>query len=196
MFWTSLVCLHEPVIQANGRLTFEARKSAMLHSEPAFALGLPTVWSLWGNLGMARCQEMSILPAGYNPQRKASSASSSGALGFTRFHCVWSVVGWLIVCQDGFPPRWRLSPTNWPIQSDHLLIADYDDTAFEAGTLTCTFLMFGTALIQWNLYLSRVFGCKTRKNQHCALFAQAKQQGGGTHYYCTGSSEGNSTRFL
>ena len=23
MFWTSLVCLHEPVIQANGRLTFE-----------------------------------------------------------------------------------------------------------------------------------------------------------------------------
>jgi hypothetical protein len=37
-------------------------------------------------------------------------------------------------------PRWRLSPTNWPIQSDHLSIADYDDTAFRAGTLTCTFL--------------------------------------------------------
>jgi hypothetical protein len=35
-------------------------------------------------------------------------------------------------------PRWRLSPTNWPIQSDHLLIADYDN--FWAGTLTCTFL--------------------------------------------------------
>ena len=28
---------------------------------------------------------------------------------------------------------------DWPIQSDHL-IADYDDTAFRAGTLTCTFL--------------------------------------------------------
>ena len=37
-------------------------------------------------------------------------------------------------------PRWRLSPTNWPIQSDHLSIADYDDSAFGTGTLTCTFL--------------------------------------------------------
>ncbi len=36
----------------------------------------------------------------------------------------------------GSVPRWRLSPTNWPIQS----IADYDDTAFGAETLTCTFL--------------------------------------------------------
>ena len=25
-----------------------------LHSEPATTLGLPTVWSLWGNLGMAK----------------------------------------------------------------------------------------------------------------------------------------------
>ena len=33
-------------------------------------------------------------------------------------------------------PRWRLSPTKWSIQSDHLSIADYDDTAFGAGTLT------------------------------------------------------------
>ena len=37
-------------------------------------------------------------------------------------------------------PRWRLSPTNWPIQSDHLSLADYDDTAFGSGTLTCSFL--------------------------------------------------------
>ena len=37
-------------------------------------------------------------------------------------------------------PRWRLSPTNWPIQSDYLSITDYDDTAFGVGTLTCTFL--------------------------------------------------------
>ena len=32
-------------------------------------------------------------------------------------------------------PRWQLS-LSWPIQSDHLLIADCDDTAFGAGTLT------------------------------------------------------------
>ena len=32
-------------------------------------------------------------------------------------------------------PRWRLS-LSWPIQSDHLLIADCDDTAFGAGILT------------------------------------------------------------
>ena len=32
-------------------------------------------------------------------------------------------------------PRWGLS-LSWPIQSDHLLIVDCDDTAFRAGTLT------------------------------------------------------------
>ena len=32
-------------------------------------------------------------------------------------------------------PRWQLS-LSWPIQSDHLSIADCDDTTFEAGTLT------------------------------------------------------------
>jgi hypothetical protein len=52
---------------------------ASLHSEPASALSLPTVWSLWGNPGMARCWEMSILPAGYIPQCKVPSASSSGS---------------------------------------------------------------------------------------------------------------------
>ena len=55
---------------------------ASLHSEPASALGLPTVWSLWGNPGMTRCWEMSTLPTGYIPQRKVTSASSSGSLGF------------------------------------------------------------------------------------------------------------------
>ena len=48
-----------PVIQANGRLTFEddLRSGGLLclHSEPASALSLPTVWSLLGNPGMARC---------------------------------------------------------------------------------------------------------------------------------------------
>jgi hypothetical protein len=32
-------------------------------------------------------------------------------------------------------PRWQLS-LSLPIQSDHLVIADSDDTAFGAGTLT------------------------------------------------------------
>ena len=56
--------------------------------------------SLWGNLGMAMCQEMSTLPAGYIPQRKVKSVSSSGSL-YVCSLCVWSVVGWLIVYQDG-----------------------------------------------------------------------------------------------
>jgi predicted protein tyrosine phosphatase len=36
-------------------------------------------------------------------------------------------------------PRWQLSLSG-PIQSDHLLIAVCDDTAFGAGTLLSTFL--------------------------------------------------------
>ena len=45
---------------------------------------------------------MSTLHAGYIPQHKVTSASSSGSLGFImNFHCVWSVAGWLIVYQDG-----------------------------------------------------------------------------------------------
>ena len=86
-----------------------------VHSEPASALGLPTVWSQLGNLGMARFQEMLSLSAGYIPQRKVTSESSSGSLGF-------------IVCvkccrMADSVPRWRLS-LSWPIQSDHLLIAN------------------------------------------------------------------------
>ena len=36
----------------------------------------------WGNLGLAKCQEMANLPVGYVPKRKVPSASSSGSLGF------------------------------------------------------------------------------------------------------------------
>ena len=79
---------------------------------PASALSLPTVWSLWGSLGMARCWEMSTLPAGY-------MSDIGKQQWITGFHCVWSVVGWLIVCI----PRWQLSLSR-PIQSDQLLIAD------------------------------------------------------------------------
>ena len=74
----------------------------MLHySEPVSALGLLTVWSLRGNPGMAsRCQE--TLPAKYIPQHKMTLASSSGS----GFHCVWNVVGWLIVYQDLYPSQY------------------------------------------------------------------------------------------
>ena len=89
---------------------------ASLHSEPASALSLPTVWSLWGNPGMARCWEMSTLPAGYILQRKVTSASSSGSLG--------SIVCVKCCRMVDSVPRWWLS-LSWPIQSDHLLIADW-----------------------------------------------------------------------
>jgi hypothetical protein len=89
---------------------------ASLHSEPASALGLLTVWSLWGNPGMARCWEMSTLPAGYIPQAK--------------WH-LWAAVGdWVfIVCVKcctmvDSVPRW-LRSLSWPMQSDHLSIADW-----------------------------------------------------------------------
>ena len=59
-----------------------------LELKPASALSLPTVWSTWGNPGVARCREMATLPAGYIPQRKLPSASSSGSL----FHCVCEVL--------------------------------------------------------------------------------------------------------
>ena len=65
---TQLGSVSGPVIQANGRLTFEddLRSGGLLyfiHSEPASALSLPTVWLLWGNPGVAKCEEMATLPA-------------------------------------------------------------------------------------------------------------------------------------
>ena len=57
-----------------------------------------------------------VLPAGYIPQGKVTFATKSGSLGF-------------IVCVKcrrmvDSVPRWQLS-LSWPIQSDHLLIADW-----------------------------------------------------------------------
>ena len=71
-----LVGLHRPIIQAIGRLPFEV--NAMLH----YTVNQPPLWFLWGNPGMARCQEMPTLLAGYIPQRKVTSARSTGSLGF------------------------------------------------------------------------------------------------------------------
>ena len=89
---------------------------ASLHSEPVSSLGLPTVWSLWENLGIARYRDMSTLPAGYISKHKVTSASSSGSLGFIVCVKCWRMVDSL--------PRWQLA-LSWPIQSDHLLIADW-----------------------------------------------------------------------
>ena len=47
-----------------------------LHSEPGSALSLPTVWSTWGNPGVARCWEMATLPA--IPQHKVPGVSCMG----------------------------------------------------------------------------------------------------------------------
>ena len=70
-------------------------------------------------------QEMSTLPAGYIPQCKVTLASRSGLLG-------------LIVCVKcsrmvDSVPRWQIS-LSWPIQSDHLSIADQMIPLFRAGT--------------------------------------------------------------
>jgi hypothetical protein len=77
-------------------------------------MSLPTIWSLWGNPGVARCQEMATLPAGYIPQRKVPSASSSGSLDFIM--CV--KCGRMV---DSVPIRHTISIL-LPIQSDHLLM--------------------------------------------------------------------------
>ena len=109
---------------------------ASLHIEPASALGLLTVWSLWRNLGMARCQDMSTLPAGYILHCKVTSASSSGSLGFIvsvkRCRMVDSV------------PRWQLS-LSWPTQSDHLAIGWYCQYIPENQVLVRSWL--------WKIYI-------------------------------------------
>ena len=81
---------------------------ASLHSEPASALGLPTVWSLWGNLGMARCQEMSICLQDTSRSAKWHRQAAVGHLVSLCVKCCRMV--------DSVP-RWRLSLSG-PVQSD------------------------------------------------------------------------------
>ena len=76
----------------------EVRRSSMLH----YTVNQHPHWAFrqyghsegtWGWLDIERCQLCM--------QCKVTSASSSGSLGFImNFHCVWSVVGWLIVYQN------------------------------------------------------------------------------------------------
>ena len=85
--YMSLVHLRGPVIQANGRLTFEddLRSGGLLcfisikasvRTELANSMVTP------GKPGVSRCQEMATLPAGYIPPCKLPSASSSWSLDF------------------------------------------------------------------------------------------------------------------
>ena len=51
-----------------------------------YCTGLLTVWSLWGNPGMARCRKKSALAFGYIQKPKARLASCSGISGFKWKH--------------------------------------------------------------------------------------------------------------
>ena len=68
--------MNAPVMQANGRLTFEVRRPAIhtsLHIEPASAMSFE-------NPGMTRCRKMATLLAGYIPHDKVPLASRSRKL--------------------------------------------------------------------------------------------------------------------
>ena len=67
-------------------------------------------------LSIHRDGYVSTLPAGYIPQRKMTSASSSRSMG--------SIVCVKCCMMVGSVPRWQLS-LSWRIQSDHLLIVDW-----------------------------------------------------------------------
>ena len=89
MYWdallhteTSMMTIHQYIIVDISYLITPYKIPPPSLYNKIFAMGFLTRWSLWGNPGMARCQEMSTLPAGYISQRKVTSASSSGSLGF------------------------------------------------------------------------------------------------------------------
>ena len=72
IIWILLICNSTPnIFWRNALIT-------VFHSEPASALGLLTVRSLWGNPGMARCWRKSDLGFGYIQQLKILLASCSG----------------------------------------------------------------------------------------------------------------------
>ena len=65
----------EDDLRSGGLLYFISMNASVLTE-------LATVWSHLGNPEVTRCQEMATLPAGYIPQHKVPSASSSGKLDF------------------------------------------------------------------------------------------------------------------
>ena len=85
---------------------------ASLHSEPASALGLLTVWSLWGNPGMARLLRDVNFASKIHPAGQSDIGEQQWVTGFHK--CCRMVAS---------VPIWQLSLSG-PIQSDHLSIAD------------------------------------------------------------------------
>ena len=80
---------------------------ASLHSEPVSALGLLIVWSLWGTPGMAKCERCQLC---LQDKSRSTKWRRRAALGHWFLLCLWSVVGRLIVYQDGnylYPVQYR-----------------------------------------------------------------------------------------
>ena len=85
-----------------------------LHSETASTLGLLTVCSLCGTGDNYLLSDVNFA-CRIHPAAQSDIGKQQWVTGF---HCVWSVVGWLIV------PRWWLS-LSLLIHSDHQLIGLY-----------------------------------------------------------------------
>ena len=115
-------CLSGPVIQANRRLTFEdyLRSGGLLcfttqwtSVHTGLADSMVTLGETRGWLGVERWQ--------FCLQDTSHSAKWHRQAALV--HCISLCVKYCRVVDS--VPRWRLSPTNWPIQSDHLLITDW-----------------------------------------------------------------------
>ena len=127
----SWVHLRGPVIQANGRLTFEddLRSGGLLCFTTQWASintglvdGMVTPGGNRGWLGVERCQLCSwhlSTPSNFASRIHPTAQSDIGKQQcVTEFHCVWSVVWWLIVHQNGdylYPSQY--SQTMWMISS-------------------------------------------------------------------------------
>ena len=121
---------------------FEVRRSAILH----YTVNQHQHWAHWQYdhsggtcewLGVKRCQ-LSLQDTSCNAKQYRRAA----------------VGHWVSLCVKccrmvDSVPRWWLFPTNW---SDHLSIPDYDDTAFGAGKLPCTFLESRSMTVE-NLFI-------------------------------------------
>ena len=102
-----------------------------LHSESESALGLPTDSMVTlGEPGDGQVSRDVNFTCRIHPEAQSDVGEPKWVFGF------YNKLSLCVKCcriVDSLP-SWRLSPFK-PIQSDHLLIADYNDTAFWAGIL-------------------------------------------------------------
>jgi hypothetical protein len=131
----------DPVIQANGRLIFEndLRSGGRLgfttqwtSIRTGLADSMVTLGGTQGWLGVVRDVNFACR------RHPAAQSDICEQQWVTGFHNELSLCVKCCRMVDSVP-RWRLSLSR-PIQSDHLSIAECDDTAFGAGTLVSTFL--------------------------------------------------------